>query len=213
LHELRRQLLDESPREFSHRIALYGMGGVGKTQVAVEYVYRFKSEYKYIFWIPSTDQLSVLNGFQRVAQKIGIGGSTSEAVSEVMELVFAWLKSQQNWLLVFDGLDEISVVNGLLPDNGRDKHTLITTRNPRVWSLPAVGLEVPTLRHDESVELLYTLSQVPISLEPLEQSAVHAIVTELGHLPLAIAQAASYIRETSGTIAEFRNAYNRIEPR
>jgi tetratricopeptide (TPR) repeat protein len=187
------------------------MGGVGKTQVAVEYVYRFRSNYENIFWIPSADQLSVLNGFQRVAQTIGIGGSTGEVVSEVMELVFAWLKSKQRWLLVFDGLDEISVVNGLLPDNGPDRHTLITTRNPRVWSLPAVGLEVPPLQLGESIDLFYTLSQVPISLEPVEQSALHEIVTQLGHLPLAIAQAASYIRETSVSIAAFRDAYNKIE--
>ena len=184
LYELREQLIDESPKEYNHRIALFGIGGVGKTQIAVEYVYRFKSSYKYIFWIPAVDQLSVLNGFQRVAKIIGIDGLKSEDISEVMELVFSWLQRQQSWLLVFDGLDDISAVNGLLPENGPDRHTLITTRNPRVQGLPAVGLEVPPLRHDESVALLYNLSHIPISLEPHEQEAVHEIVTELG--PFAV---------------------------
>src|ERR1700732_5121704 len=63
LERLSMALHDKKPKQYNHRISLHGLGGVGKTQVALEYVYRHKSEYQYVFWISAVDRAQLLSGF------------------------------------------------------------------------------------------------------------------------------------------------------
>jgi hypothetical protein len=62
---------------------------------------------------------------------------------EVAKAVLLWLNREENWLLVFDNLDDITFADGFLPENGPRKHTLINTRNPNTFGIPAEPLEVP----------------------------------------------------------------------
>ena len=127
--------------------------------------------------------------------------------SEVAEAVISWLKREQSWLLVFDNLDDIEVIKGLLPENAPKKHTLITTRNPNTIGIPAEPLQVPLLDMEESMELLSTLSNIVISSDSEERKQAEAIIRELEYLPLAIEQAAAYVREVTGDFATYRNEY------
>jgi len=109
---------------------------------------------------------------------------------------------------VIDNLDDISVVDGYLPHNMGTGHTLITTRDPTAISIPAEGLEVTVLQPDKAVELLGLRSQLSGVVDTPEgfQEAAH-IVSELGFLPLAIEQAAAFIREVSKDLFRFLNTY------
>ena len=89
------------------------MGGVGKTQCAIEYVYAFASDYERIYWITAVDQASLLSGYQRIAKAAALPNLQQATPSEVAEIVISWLKREQSWLLVFDNLDDIEVINGL----------------------------------------------------------------------------------------------------
>jgi tetratricopeptide (TPR) repeat protein len=198
LQTLREKLLTEQPKHFNHRIALYGIGGVGKTQCALEYVYSNRDVYDRIYWISATSQSSLLSGFQKIAKKAQLPGLENGNLQEVAELVLAWLRSEKNWLIVIDNLDDITVVDGFLPENGPEKHTLITTRNPNTLGIPAEPLEVPVLTTEDSIDLLSTLSLVPIVPDSPEWAKAAEIVEKLGYLPLAIEQAAAYVREISG---------------
>ena len=104
-------------------------------------------------------------------------------------------------------LDDISVIQGLLPENGPRKHTLITTRNPNSEGIPAEGLEVSLLNPVDAVDLLSTLSNVAIASDSPEKEQADKIVTELGYLPLAIEQAAAYVREAGGDFLTFLKEY------
>jgi hypothetical protein len=67
LDTLRDKLCDNQPRQFNHRIALFGMGGVGKTQVAIEYVIKYKTKYNAVFWMTAANSASLLLGYQQMA--------------------------------------------------------------------------------------------------------------------------------------------------
>src|SRR5438552_2597514 len=87
LEILRERLFDESPKKYNHRIALYGMGGIGKTQTALEYVYANKDSYERIYWITAVDQASLLSGYQKIAIKAGLKGLLNLQPADIAETV------------------------------------------------------------------------------------------------------------------------------
>jgi tetratricopeptide (TPR) repeat protein len=210
LKTLKEKMSDKTPKKYNHRIALYGMGGIGKTQTALEYVYTEKDSYERIYWITAVDQASLLSGYQKIAIKAGLKSLLNLKLVEIVEGVLSWLRQTQSWLLVIDNLDDINVAAGFLPQNGPHQHTLITTRNPNSAGIPAEGLEVPLLDPADSIELLSTLSNITI-VENSQAESVQAdqIVQELGYLPLGIEQAAAYVREIAGDFTTFLADYNK----
>jgi tetratricopeptide (TPR) repeat protein len=203
--ELKRE---ESGRE-NHRVALYGMGGIGKTQTALEYVYsrRDSGLYTRIYWLAAKDQASLLADYRRVAGNAGIEIGAGLEPTQIAEAALCWLRKEDEWLVILDNLDDVSVADGLLPDPGLRKHILITTRNPNTEGIPAEGLEVSLLSPDDSQRLLITLSKVKPSAT--EQDLISTIVEDLGRLPLAIEQAASYIKQITRSFAAFHEQYQK----
>src|SRR5271167_4756372 len=65
---LRERLCDDNPQQYNHRVALYGLGGVGKTQLAIEYVYQYRNDYNPVFWINVADNSALLTGFKEIAR-------------------------------------------------------------------------------------------------------------------------------------------------
>jgi Cdc6-like AAA superfamily ATPase len=72
LKSLRDKLKETKPKQYNHRVAIYGMGGVGKTQVAIEYVYRHENDYDNVYWISASDQAALLSGFQEVGTRTDV---------------------------------------------------------------------------------------------------------------------------------------------
>jgi len=206
LLNLHTMLSELSPNEYNHRVALYGMGGVGKTQTAIAYVYAYQSEYDRIYWISAATEASLLSGFRDIAVRSRcIASVEGLGAKDIAARVLAWLRQQQDWLIVIDNLDHIEWIQGLLPGRAPKQHTLITTRNPNSEGIPARGLEVPLLGIDESIEMLHALSKIPPEAGHDEPEK---IVKELGCLPLAIGQAASYIREVTRSFKAFLETYH-----
>jgi DNA transposition AAA+ family ATPase len=65
-------MFDQSPQKYNHRIALYGMGGIGKTQTALEYVYSNRDSYERIYWITAVNQAYLLSGYQKIVVKAAL---------------------------------------------------------------------------------------------------------------------------------------------
>ena len=208
LEILKQKLFCNIPNRYNHRIALYGMAGVGKTQTALEYVYSNETSYKRIYWISAKDQASLLSGYQRIAEEAGIITRSSKLL-DISKTVLRWLRDAKSWLLVIDNLDDITIVDDLLPENGPENHTLITTRNPNSEGIPAEGLEVPLFDHKEALSLLSIRSKIEILPNSPEEEQAVMIVKELYYLPLAIAQAAAYIRVIAGEFAAYREEYHK----
>jgi len=205
LESLKELLAVEASKKYNHRVALYGMAGIGKTQCALEYVYTNKLVYDRIYWVTGVDRLSVLEGYRRISEAVSLPGLDGKSPTDIANTVKSWLSEQPNWLMVVDNLNDVTVVDGLLPENGPGKHTLLTTRNPRTVEIPAEPFDVPLLSEAESLELLETISNMPV--KPENEEYAKAIVKELEYLPLALELAAAYVREVTGDFSDYLAQY------
>ena len=209
LQALKDKLFAPDTNRWSHRIALYGMGGIGKTQCALRYVYMNKEEYDMVYWITAADQSSLLSGYQTIAKEARLPGLQNAPPVDVSKAVISWLKQvSDSWLVIIDNLDDIMVAGSLLPENGPRKHTLITTRDPKTGSIPAEPLEVPLLDDEDAFHLLSTHSEIDIPPHSKERSQAEEMIRELGGLPLAIEQAAAFVRAT-GDLLAFSDEYHK----
>ena len=206
---LNERLRDTSAKKYNHRVAIYGMGGVGKTQLAIEYVHRNETKYDSIFWISSADQAALLSGFQEIARITGCvpNVDANSKPAEVAKAVLMWLPKHDGWLLVMDNMDEIEVAIDYLPAPGKGGHTLITTRNPNHLTIPAEGLQIPVLGKDAAVELLLLRCEIECADDSPDRKHAAEIVAELGYLALAIEQTAAFIRSSVDGIDKFLSIY------
>lgn len=209
LETVREKLHASDPKKNNHRIALFGMGGIGKTQCALGYVYTYRDDYERIYWITAVNQAQFVEGHQTIARDANLPGLENAPPSEIVKAVQAWLRRQRRWLLVVDNLDDIQIAKNSLPENGPGEHTLITTRNAFSSGVPAEPLEVPLLDKEDSIELLSNLSNIAISPGSLEEQQAANIVDELRNLPLAIEQAAAYVREVTDDFGAYSDEYHK----
>lgn len=106
-------------------MALYGLGGIGKTQTATQFVYRYKSQYNQIFWVNAAT-LPFIDGFRRIAAEtacIPAEAIAKWSASELVDGVTSWLEKQWRWLLVIDNLDDVFTLEGDHPSQNRCRTT------------------------------------------------------------------------------------------
>ncbi|MDX3612857.1 FxSxx-COOH system tetratricopeptide repeat protein [Streptomyces europaeiscabiei] len=172
--------------------ALFGLGGVGKTQVALEYSYRFESDYDLIWWIKAADRTQIRQDLNTLAGHLGIpvGGKDLTAVcNEVLEKLRLGTPYSR-WLLVYDNAEKPADLDNLIPASGPGKHILITSRDP-AWAERAARVEVNLFTRAESVALLRRYNE---ELQPAEAARV---AEELGDFPLAVSLAAASLLESA----------------
>ncbi len=173
--------------------ALYGMGGVGKTQLAVEYAHRFAGSYDLAWWINAEQGGLVRNQVADLGQGLGCipPGAGGEAVRAA---VLAELRQHGRWLLIFDNASAPADVMPWLP--GAGGHVLITSRE-RGWHEVATPVEVDVLARAEAVEMLQ--HRVP----GISEDDADRLAAALGDLPLAIAQAAGFVVGTAMSAGQY----------
>ncbi len=173
--------------------ALAGMGGVGKTQLAAEYAYRFAAGYDVVWWI-AAEQAGLI-GEQVAALAAGLGCAGPDTDMDTAgRAALGELRRRDRWLLVFDNAESSQELAAWLP--GGAGHVLITSRS-RGWAEIAVPVEVDVLARGESVAILR--DRVP----GLPDGDADLVAAVLGDLPLAIAQAAGYLAETGMPAGEY----------
>ncbi|MFV2017331.1 FxSxx-COOH system tetratricopeptide repeat protein [Micromonospora sp. LOL_023] len=180
--------------------ALHGMGGVGKSQLAVEYVYSHQGEYDVIWWIPSERSAQISNALAELAQRLQlpVGPEANAAVPAVREALRLG-QPYANWLLIFDNAESPAAVRRYFPSGGPGR-IMVTSRNPQ-WSNIAHQVEVDVFARQESIELLRRRSP------ELSDEDANRLAEAMGDLPLALDQAATWRAETGMPADEYLRLY------
>src|SRR4051794_32884091 len=190
LTELRRRLRAEQGTLVVQ--ALYGLGGVGKTQLAIEYAHRFAADYQLVWWIDAEQPVLIPDQLAALAARLNLPAGPT--VADTVDRLLAELRHWDRWLLLFDNAERPADVAGYRP--GGAGHVLITSRYPG-WSALGGRLEVDVLTRAETVALL--CARIPALGEELADE----LAAELGDLPLAAAQAAGYLEQTDLPPADY----------
>jgi tetratricopeptide (TPR) repeat protein len=198
--------------------AITGLGGVGKTQLVLELVYRIRAKYQSwsVLWIPATNMESLHQAYLDVAQQLNIPG-WDDKIADVKKLVQLYLSKESGgrWLLVFDNADDIDMwitKLGSEPRSGRlidylprsTQGCIIFTTRDRKTAVKLAHqnvVEVPEMDEDIATQLLQKSLVNPGLVN--SGSDTKALLKELAYLPLAIVQAAAYISENGITLADY----------
>lgn len=204
----REELLDQLNRQLAPGgatavlpAALHGMGGIGKTQMAVEYIYRHLADYDIIWWVQATQPAQIRAGLTELAQRLQLPGSAeaNTAIPTVREALRIGEPSRK-WLLVFDSAENPDVVRQFFPASEFGT-ILITSRNPN-WANLARPLEIAVFQREESKELLNKRGQ------EIDGDDADRLAEKLGDLPLAIEQAAAWLAETGMPVHEYLRLFD-----
>jgi tetratricopeptide (TPR) repeat protein len=192
--------------------AVHGQGGVGKTQLASEYVYCTAidgTDYDVAWWLdcgltdndrspnPTGEPPALAAGFVALAAKLPLPDKVRNADDPqvIIDAVRGWLEMNDGWLLVFDNVVEEAHLRPYLPKASRG-HVIITSRSSH-WSSAVAALPVSPFEPDMARDFLLKLSGSQ------DAAAAEALAEELGCLPLALAQAGHYVRETHGSLSRY----------
>lgn len=191
--------------------ALTGLGGVGKTQMALEYAYRYQEEYQAVFWVQAETREQLEGGMAQLAILLNIPERDTPEQTKIVAAVRRWLETHPSWLLVLDNVEELAVVCDLLPTRGQG-HVLLTTRAQALGGI--VGrAKVEPLPPEEAMLVLLRRAHLlgaeePFSVAGPEQlQLARTLVNELGGLPLALDQAGAYLDETGCGLADYLALY------
>ncbi len=173
-------------------VALSGLGGTGKTSVAVEYAYRHLDQVHVAWQFPAEDAMLLTAGFAELAAQLG-ARSLADARDPVASVHAVLAKFPAPWLLIFDNATDLASVAGFLPPAGPGR-VLITSQNAN-W--PGQHLHVPMLDPQDAADFLVDRTGDP------DRQAARDLAGMLDALPLALEQAAAYIQAIGGTLAGY----------
>ena len=173
-------------------VVLCGLGGAGKTSVAVEYAYRQAAGLGVVWQLRAEDPAGLAAGFAELAAHLGAGGG-----GDLVGRVHAVLARRDDWLLVFDNVPDPGAVAGLVPPAGGGR--VVITSQFGSWPGRAV-LEVPVL--GRAVAAGFLLDRTGAA-GAAEEEAASVLAGELGGLPLALEQAGAYMQASGRTVGEY----------
>ena len=197
--------------------AISGLGGIGKTQTAVEYAYRHQDDYQYVFWVKSETSEEIISDFLTIAALLNLPQRNVADQKLIVGAVKRWLEEHRGWLVIFDNADNLKMVRDYLP-SGSKGHILLTTRAQAMGQL-AHKVEIEKMEGDEGALFLLRRANLIGHDEKLDQAKAadvakaKEIVQAVDGLPLALDQAGAYIEETACSLTHYLGLYQKQQAR
>lgn len=212
LNQLRTTLI--APKQILHACIISGLGGIGKTQIALEYLYQYRKDYSAIFWMKADSHQTLLSCIVDSAKLVNI---TEKSREQTIIKFVNWLNSYNNeYLVIIDGLDnseDVSFVYDFISQiSSNHSHIIITSRfSSSMKEVPCIQIE--QMSTEESILFLLRRTEVISYDSAIEDASVssrndaHELAKQLAALPLALEQAGAFIMETQCTIRSYLELY------
>jgi len=201
-------------RQSPHVQVISGMGGIGKTEIATEYIHRHIDKYEIIWWIRAEHPDRVREALVKLSQRLDLRQTAADSGRDrTVAAVFEALQSGawSNWLLVYDNAVNPLELQKYMPPTRPDGHIIITARQPNWPSyIVADSIEVSPFTDAESISFLrYTVPSLATGKElaaaedARRVSEARRLAMTLGHLPIAVEHAAAYLVETGQSVEQY----------
>jgi tetratricopeptide (TPR) repeat protein len=191
-------------------LALNGLGGIGKTQIALTYLYR-SPHYQAILWLNASSYDVFTTEAMALADRLALPEKDREDEQHLFSALKQWLQNQTAWLLVLDQVDDITLIDLIVPPQSKG-HVLLTTRTQALGNV-ASAIHIEAMDSDFSVLFLLhragllpaeaSLDQAPAEIVDQARNIAHL----LDRLPLALDQAGAYLEETGCSLATYLSSY------
>jgi tetratricopeptide (TPR) repeat protein len=179
---------------------IHGLGGIGKTEIAIEFAYRHSHEYDLVWWIKSEDRATLSADYAELSDRLDLLPVEEPDQRLRANAVRGWLeRTDQRWLLIFDNANEPQDLADLRPRQGNG-NVIITSRNPS-WSEIGECIPVDKWPPEESIKFLCERTGIE------HGDGAAKVAKALGDFPLALAQAAAYIEQTRQTYEGYLSLY------
>jgi tetratricopeptide (TPR) repeat protein len=211
LHQLHERLTTRHSAAVSQAQALSGLGGIGKTQLAVEYAYRHRQDYQAVLWARAESTEAVISSYFAIAGLLRLPEREAREQELTVQAVKTWLQTHRDWLLILDNADELALLPDFLPLI-LGGHLLLTTRAAATGQL-AQRLEIATLLPEQGAVFLLRRAGLLAPEAELAQASTGQrelalrLSQELGGLPLALDQAGAYMEETGTDLVGYWPLY------
>jgi tetratricopeptide (TPR) repeat protein len=174
---------------------IYGLAGVGKTQLAVEYAHGQSAHYDCIWTVRASDRADAAADYLALIAALGLVPPEGADKGQSIEFARHQLSRRDGWILIIDDASTLQDISGLIPP-GSTGHVLITSRSPN-WGAVGLPREVlPLSEQDGAAFLMHRTHQAA-------PDSANTLSRELGGLPLALEQAGAYIEETGIALQEY----------
>ena len=191
-------------------VAVSGMPGVGKTQTAVEYAHRHRSEYRLILWARAGTHETFISDFVGIAGTLQLPEVRAQEQSLAVGAVRRWFDANPDWLLILDNADDLDLAREFMPSAPKGR-IILTTREQATGAIASV--EVLKMDEEDGARFLLRRAKRLAEDATLENASAEDrekaadITKEVDGLPLALDQAGAFIEEASSSPAEYFNLY------
>src|SRR6266496_3438238 len=223
LEALHTQLHVEQVVALTQSYAIRGLGGIGKTQIALEYAYRHALEYSAIFWIDAETIEHIMSSLLRIAELLQLPERQEADQQRIVAAVQRWFSTHSQWLMIWDNVEDLELLRRLRPST-RQGAVLVTTRHQALGTL-ARGMDLAPMGREEGMLFVLRrakvlepeatserMHQLAVSM-PAEYVAAEKLVAAMGGVPLALDQAGAYIEETGCSVSAYLQRYEQQRAR
>ena len=182
-------------------IVIHGPGGMGKTQLATEYVYGHAKDYSIVWWMRAEKQVSLIADYVALARELNLPEKNGKEEVIIVKSVRSKLETIDRWMLIFDNAPNQKELSNFLPQvqNGQ---VIITSQNPN-WRGTATSMPLKVLKRKDSINFLRKRTG------QTDENSADKLAEGIGDLPLALEQAGAYIEETGNSLSNYLEMFQK----